>query len=95
MAFLQGISKLAKIVLMKGMEEGKLKVNGLLCTVFCILCRELITALCSLSVSIPPRCPLLVFSKVPLYNNLKMLNHYQQGQSYHHLLLAVLSPASE
>ena len=39
MAFLQGISKLAKIVLMKGMEEGKLKVNGLLCTVLCILCK--------------------------------------------------------
>ena len=50
MAFLQGISKLAKIVLMKGMEEGKLKVNGLLCTVLCILCkvRRTDSALCSL-----------------------------------------------
>ena len=44
---------------------------------------------------IPLRCPLLVFSKVPLYDNLKVLNHYQQGQSYHHLFLAVLSSASE
>ena len=39
MAFLQGIYKLAKIILMKGMEEGKLKVNSLLCTVLCIPCK--------------------------------------------------------
>ena len=75
MAFLQGISKLAKIVLMKGMEEGKLKVNGLLCTVLCILCkvRRTDSALCSL-------LSLAVKLKLPGCRSLRLIQIYRVSQ---------------